>query len=177
MAKKVLIAYATRVGSTIEIAEEIASVLREWGVEVEVRSTHERLDVEQYNAVILGSAIRMGHWLPEAIEFLEQHRAHLKKIPVAYFTVCITMCEDTQENRETVLQYLNPVMQAVPEIRPISIGLLAGEIDTHKLGLLPRLTVKVIHAPVGDFRDWTTIRNWASVIAPVLMGEPDMMYP
>lgn len=177
MAKKILVAYATRVGSTIEIAEAIAAVLQEWGVEVEVRSTHERLDIEHYDGVVLGSAIRMGHLLPEAVEFLQKNRQYLKTIPVAYFTACITMTEDTEENRETVLHYFDPIMQAVPEVRPISIGLFAGEIDTHKLGMVPRIAIKMIHAPIGDYRNWAKIRSWASVIAPQLMSEPEMLYP
>lgn len=177
MTKKILIAYATRVGSTIEVAEEIANVLKEWGVAAEVRSTHERLDVDRYDAVVIGSAVRGGHLLPEAVEFIEKHRYSLKHIPVAYFTVCMTMSEDSDESRETVLHYFDPVMQAYPEIRPISIGLFGGKIDMRELGLLPRMAVALLQKPVGDFRDWHKIRNWASVIAPQLMGEPDILFP
>ncbi|MBE2271635.1 MAG: flavodoxin domain-containing protein [Anaerolinea sp.] len=177
MTKKILLAYATRVGSTIEIAEAVAAVLREWGLDVDVRSTHERLDVDRYEAVIVGSAIRMGKWLPEAVEFVEQHRTSLREIPVAYFVVCHTMSEDTPEHRDMVLHYLDPVMRAVPDVQPLSIGLFGGEINPHKLNLMNQLVVKLVNAPVGDFRNWTQIRNWASVIAPMLMGEPELLYP
>ncbi len=177
MLKKILVAYATRMGSTIDIAEEIAKVLREWGAIVEVRSTHERIEVEYYDAVIVGSAIRIGHLLPEAVEFLEKNRAVLKKVPMAYFVSCITMSEDTPENRETVLHYFDPVMQAVPEITPVSIGLFAGTVDPTNLDFFPRLMVKVNKIPIGDFRDWETIRNWTSAIAPSLIGEAEILFP
>lgn len=177
MTKKILVAYATRVGSTIEVAEEIAKVLQEWGATAEVRSTHERLDVDRYDAVILGSAVRIGHLLPEAIEFLQTHRYSLKRMPVAYFVVCSTMSQDTEENRETVLHYFDPVLQAVPEVRPISIGLFGGKIDLRMLGVVQRVMVTATHKPVGDFRDWDAIRNWACVVAPQLMGEPELFFP
>jgi menaquinone-dependent protoporphyrinogen oxidase len=177
MAKKILVAYATRVGSTIEVAEAIANVFREWGMDAEVRSTHERLDVDHYAAVVLGSAVRAGHLLPEAVDFLEDNRAYLKKIPVAYFVVCNTMTEDTEENRATVLHYFDPVLQAVPELHPISIGLFAGKIDVHQIGIFPRLLVAVKHLQVGDYRNWDAIRNWACAVAPYLLGEPEMLYP
>ena len=177
MKAKFLIAYATRVGSTIEIAEAIGKVLTEWGADVDIRSTSERIDVEDYDAVILGSAIRVGKWLPEAVDFLKTHRAALSTIPTAFFVACMTLHDDTDENRKLVLSYLDPVLEEVPEVRPVSIGLFAGEVNPTKLSLPIRLFIRVNKVPRGDFRRWDDIRRWASSIAPTLLGEPELLYP
>ena len=175
--KKILIAYATRVGSTIEVAQAIADVLTEWGAKVEVRSTNERIDIDRYDAVILGSAIRVGKWLPEAVDFLKTHYDALSTVPTAFFVACMTLHDDCDENRKLVLSYLDPVFEALPDVRPVSIGLFAGEVNPAKLSLPIRLFIRANKVPCGDFRDWDAIRRWASSIAPTLLGEPEMLYP
>jgi menaquinone-dependent protoporphyrinogen oxidase len=175
--KRMLVAYATRVGTTIEVANTVAQVLQDWGATVDVRSTHERIEVEQYDAVILGSAIRQGKWLPEAIDFLKANRKLLAQLPVALYVVCMTMCEDTPRNRETVLSYLDPALGQVPEIHPISIGLFAGAVDPKRFSLAMRWVIRQQHLPTGDHRNWDAIRNWTCSVAPALLGEPELLYP
>lgn len=47
---------------------------------------------------------------------------------MAYFVVCLTMAEDTTENREARLAYLEPLRKATPEVKPVVIGLFAGAV-------------------------------------------------
>ena len=79
-------------------------------------------------------------------------------MPVAYFVVCLTMQDDTEENRRTVEAYLDPVCELV---EPVDKGLFAGALDLSKLGLPLRLAMKAAKASEGDFRDWEAIRAWA----------------
>ena len=74
---RVLVAYATKSGSAQGVAEKIGETLTNRGAEVEVRSVKERLDVTSYDAVVLGSAIRMGKWLKSATSFAEKNRDYL----------------------------------------------------------------------------------------------------
>ena len=90
MAGKILVAYATRAGSTTEAAQAIAEALRalySWGDTVDVLPVKAVNDLSPYRAVIAGSAIRMGHWLPEAVDFVTKNQAELAKVPVAFFLV------------------------------------------------------------------------------------------
>ena len=143
MKNKVLIVYASRAGSTGEVAKAIGQTLSEAGASVDVRSVADENDLGNYQAVIVGSAIRMGRWLPEAVDFVKKHRDELSRMPTAYFVVCSTMKDDTPDNRRKVLAYLDPVRKAAPNIEPVDIGLFAGVMDFSKLSFMDKSMLKV----------------------------------
>ncbi len=160
--KKVLIAYASRAGSTAEVAEAIGQVLRGRGIPADVLPVGQVAGVSTYRAVIIGSAIRMGKWLPEAARLVEKNQASLAGMPAAFFSVCLTMQKDTPENRRKVEDYIKPVVQ---KVRPLTIGLFGGKMDYSRLGFLDRLIVsKMKKVPEGDYRDWAAIRGWAGKV-------------
>ncbi len=159
---KILVAYATKAGSTAEVADEIGRVIEsKGGRKVDVRPVGKLKEVGGYDAVIIGSAIRAGKWLPEATKFVEKHRDALSQVPVAFFTVCLTLKEDTEENRRTVAAYLDPVREVV---QPVDVGIFAGMMDYGKLPFILRLMMKMMKAPEGDFRNWEAIRAWAGQV-------------
>lgn len=160
--RPILVAYATRAGSTREVAEAIGQSLSEHGTRAEVRLVTDVTDLRPYRAVILGSAVHTGKWLPEAVKFVEQHRADLAMIPLVYFLVCATLREDTPEHHCEVLAYLDPVRALV---QPLEVGLFAGKIDADHLPFLERMMVKVTRSPHGDWRDWAAIHEWAGELA------------
>jgi menaquinone-dependent protoporphyrinogen oxidase len=89
---------------------------------------------------------------------VEKNREALSQVPVAYFVVCLTMQENTEENRATVAAYLDPLRRLV---RPREVGLFAGAIDPDKLPFAARLIIKAMKVSKGDYRDWEAIRAWA----------------
>jgi menaquinone-dependent protoporphyrinogen oxidase len=165
MSDKILVAYATAAGSTGEVAEAIGETLRDENMVVDVRRAKGVTDVSGYRAVVVGTGIRAGQ-----VAFLETHQEALSKVPVAYFVVCMTMKDDTEENRRTVAAYLNPVREKVPRVQPVDVGLFAGVVDYSKLPLPMKLIMKAMKKPEGDFRDWEVIRAWATGVRPVLLG-------
>src|SRR5450759_4944121 len=86
MAARVLVAYATKHGSTREIAEYIARTLRDPGVQTAVASARSVKDVAPYDAVILGSALYAAHWRRDANRFVTGHLATLQVRPVWLFS-------------------------------------------------------------------------------------------
>jgi len=165
---RILIAYGSRCGSTGGVAETIGQVLSVAGAAVDVRLVKDVDDLSPYQGVIVGSAIRMGKWLPEAVEFLKTHQGTLSRVSVAYFAVCLTMKDDTAENRRKALGYLDPVRKQFPQVKPADIGLFAGAVDYKKLSFAYSLILKVKGAPEGDFRNWEAIRTWAAGVRPAL---------
>ena len=163
---KILVAYVSRAGSTGEVAEAIGQVLCEAGAAVDVRLAKEVTDLSPYRAVVVGSGIRVGKWLPEAVQFVEQHQEALSRVPVAYFLVCLTLRDDTEENRREVAAYLDPVREVV---QPVDVGLFAGVMDYAKLPFIFRLMMKAMGSPEGDFRDWEAIRDWAGQVSARLV--------
>ncbi len=171
MKKRVLIVYASRAGSTGEVARIIGQALGETGASVDVYPITDANDLNQYQAIIVGSAIRVGKWLPEAAEFVKKHRDKLSRVPAAYFVVCNTMKDDTPENRKKVLAYLDPVRKAAPDIKPVDIGLFAGVIDFSKLSFMDKSMLRMKGVSEGDYRDWAAIKKWGTDVASMLLGK------
>ena len=161
MEKRVLVTYASKCGSTGGVADAIGKELCGKGLAADVALIRNAGDLGSYQGVVVGSAIYMGKWMPEATDFVKKNRDILGRIPVAYFLVCITLAQPTEENRAKVLSYMEPIMKAVPEIRPLGIGTFAGALDYNKLSWLNKQILKAKGAPEGDFRDWNSIRTWA----------------
>ena len=147
MSNKILIAYCSVTGSTGEVAKAIGEVLRAAEAVVQVLPVNEVSDLSGYDAVVVGSSIRAGKWLPEAFDFLDRYQAALSDIPVAYFTTCLTMVRDTEDSRRTVLGYMEPVLQRAPAVQPVGLGLFAGSLDP------TRPQAMSIAGPQGDYRN------------------------
>ena len=172
MNKKILVSYAGRSGSTAGVAEAIGKTLAESGAQVDVISMNEVKDLSPYQAVVAGSAIRKSKWLPEAMQFVQTHRAELAEKRFAEFTVCITLAmSNSEQYRSAVAEWVAPVRA---QVKPLSEGLFAGMLDFSKLPfnwdtLMLRLTVALGIFPRGDRRDWNAIRAWAEKIHPMLL--------
>ncbi len=158
---RVLVAYASKAGSTAEVAVAIGKRLADTGLAVDVRRATNVRSVDGYAAVIVGSAIRAGQWLSEAVRFVRTHREALAARKTAFFTLCMTLQQDTPEHREKVAAYLKPVREI---LEPDEIELFAGKMDYRKLALAPRLIVKGMKVPEGDFRNWDAIGAWADAL-------------
>ena len=162
---KILVTYATRAGSTGEVAEAIGETLNASGATVDVRPVKKLAGLQGYDAVVVGSAIRIGQWLPEAVQCVKTHRATVKTIPTAYFVVCGSLRQDTSEVRDEVRACLDPVCQI---LEPQSLGLFAGKMDYSKLSWLDRTIAKAVKSVEGDWRDWEGIGAWAKELYPML---------
>ena len=170
MSKKILVTYASQSGSTGGVAEAIGKTLAESGAQVEVLPMVEVKDVSPYRAVVAGSAIHGGQWLPEAMQFVQRNQAELAHKPFAAFLVCMTLSMRNGQYREHVATWLDPVRALV---RPVSEGLFAGTLDLAKIPSLSdrlkfRLSVLMGFWKEGDHRDWNAIRTWASGLAAQL---------
>jgi menaquinone-dependent protoporphyrinogen oxidase len=172
MNKKILVTYASRTGSTAEIAEAVCKTLIQNGEETELLPMQDVNDLSPYHAIILGSSIRKSRWLPEAMQFLQTHAAALAHKRVATFTVCITMAMSNDERyQQAVREWIAPVRA---QLQPVSEGLFAGRLDFKKLPwtldtLLFRATVALSILPKGDHRDWNAVHTWAQSLQPLLV--------
>ncbi len=165
--KKVLVTYASKAGSTSEVAAAIADVLSKSGADVTVERIKNVKDISAYQAVVVGSLIRMGRWVPEAKNFLEKNTAALSGVPTAFFTTCGTLKDDNVETRKEVAGYVAPILQI---IKPVDSALFAGKIDFNTMNFLDRLIMeKMIKSPQGDFRDWDAIHAWAAGLVPQML--------
>jgi len=170
MSEKILVTYASRTGSTMGVAGAIGKALMDNGLQTSVCPMSDVTDLGAYDAVIAGSAIREGKWLPEALAFMEAHQAALMKKPFATFVVCMTMAMNNLKARDAVRDWMQPIRQMV---KPVSEGYFAGILDISKVPsvrqrLLFRLSVLAGVWTEGDHRDWEAIRAWADSLPTLL---------
>jgi len=167
VASRILVAYATRAGSTAEVADAIGKKLARKGVVVDVKPLKKVQSLNAYQAVVLGSAIRRGAVLPEMTDFVKTHKSELERLPVAYFIVCMILRDNTEENRKTAASYLDPLRA---EVAGVDAGMFAGKLDYSKLNSVDAFVVKhIIGTPEGDLRDWQKINDWAENLSAKLI--------
>ena len=171
MSEKILVTYASRTGFTAGVADAIGKTLTDLGEEVDILRIQNVKDLTIYKAVVAGSAIQAGKWLPEAIEFIQTYHFSLSQKPFAVFLVCMTMAMPKSDKyRPTIATWLEPVRALV---KPVSEGLFSGGLNIGKIPsfsdrLKFRISVMFGVWKEGDQRDWNAINIWAKSLVPLL---------
>ena len=169
MEKKILVTYASKYGATREIAEKISEELQQKGLQADVLPAGSIRDTTPYLAVILGSAIYVGNWPKEAVEFLKANERTLAEQPVWLFSSGPTGEGDPAELVNG--KRLPASVQAITDrIQPRDIAIFHGSIDPEKINAMEKWAIKnVVKKPFGDFRDWSMILGWTTKISEDLM--------
>ncbi|TDO58802.1 menaquinone-dependent protoporphyrinogen oxidase [Kribbella sp. VKM Ac-2571] len=158
MSKNVLVTYATKMGATASIAGAIGAELRAAGLQVDVHEIEAVQAVTPYDAVVLGSAIYQGRWLPEAVRFLRRHERQLRTRQVWLFhSGPIGAARDQEQPVPPDVSRLARAFQAPP------IKTFAGDLQADAV-----LHDHDLERLVGDSRDWRDIRTWSHRIAAAL---------
>lgn len=173
---KVLVAYATRHGATAGIAEQIATSLRAEGVHAEALPVEEVSGLEEYDAVVLGGAAYMFHWLKAARKFAQRHQAALQRRPVWLFSSGPLGTDEVDDEGHDVREAARPKEfdELTGLLKPRGEEVFFGAYDPEAkpIGLGERMTRMMPAAkaalPAGDFRDWERIDTWARQIAQQL---------
>ena len=163
MNRRILVTYATRTGTTAGVAAAVGETLAARGFDVDVKPIVENPDPSGYEAVIIGSAINGGQWLPEAVTYISDNQQALRQVPVALFCVHIMNLGDDAASKKNRLAYLNAVRALVP---PADEAFFAGQ------GMKPDEVSGIVRwfyrtfkiGPEGDCRDWAKIRGWAETV-------------
>ena len=167
--KSILLAYATRFGSTQEVAESITASLREAGLEVELLPMQEVKRLDNYGAVVLGAAIYNTRWHSEAHKFLLQHQEILRQRPVVIFALGPLSTSESAMLRSR--HQLDRELEKYPWLKPVAVEMFVGKLDPSKLGFFERLGTTP-----SDHRDWEAIRAWAKAL-PAQLQRVDVLQP
>jgi menaquinone-dependent protoporphyrinogen oxidase len=165
--EKILVTYATKYGATKEIAEKIGEVLRQAELPTDVVLVDRVGDLTPYKAIILGSAVYIGKWRKEAVEFLKKNAQALAERPVWLFSSGPTGEGDPVELLKG-WRIPGEMQPLVDQIKLRDIAVFHGSLDNEKMNMVEKWMIKNVKAPVGDFRDWDAITAWATSIVEAL---------
>lgn len=163
--RPILIAYATRGGTTQGLAEAIARVMREKGALFEVRPVEQIRDLSAYRAVVLGSGVRDEKWLPEAIHFVSDHQQTLAKLPLVYFLVYSQLLQEFPQRIEEVLGHLSEVRRTA---EPIEVAIFSRD----QRSVPPQMLVNARAIPQGKWSGWEPISSWAERVYLLFEKQP-----
>ncbi len=160
MSTSILVGYATRSGSTQEVAEAVAATLREGGFAVDVESLQRVKTVEKYSAVVVGAPLFMFRWHRDAMGFLARFREGLLAKPVAVFS--LGPFHDEEEEWKGAREQLDKELAKLAWLAPVTREVFGGKFDPATLRFPFSLLPALKRLPASDIRDWTAIRAWAS---------------
>ena len=164
---RVLVTYASKHGATAEIAEKIGQTLRQAGLQADVLPVNRVSDLKPFQAVVLGSAVYMGQWRKQAVNFLKTNEKSLAERPVWLFSSG-PMGKGDPVQLTKGWRFPKSQGPIIDRIRPRDIALFHGMLDMKKLNFFEKWVIKNVKAPIGDFRDWDAIAAWATAIAGAL---------
>ncbi len=161
---RILVLYASTHGHTGKIAARIAKAI---GPAADLRSADQPNELApwQYDAVIVGASVHAGHHQPAVLDWLSAHSSALSSMPSAFFSVCLTAADDTDEARETSQRYIDEAL-AKTRWEPRLTRTFAGALQYREYDLFTRLLVKLMMKRGGhptdtsrdhDFTDWDDV--------------------
>ncbi len=195
MANKVLVAYTSNAGSTIEVAEAVGKTLSAGGATVEVKDIAALGDIGGYDAYVFAAPMIIG-WHKGMRDFLKANQGMLAGKPVAYLITLLNMVKTGEESYKGVPIFWDPthgspppadgnlnsreqhgsvqhlvgdLLEDVSGIKPVSVGLFGGKLDMSKLNLFGKLFIRfIIRHEEGDFRNWEAIDEWAKSLPSMM---------
>jgi menaquinone-dependent protoporphyrinogen oxidase len=157
----VLLAYATKYGSTEETARMVGAVLGTEGFEVEVWPVNKLPLWKPYAAVVLAAALYMGRLHKDARRFVAERREELSRVPVALIVPGPVGKEE--KDWASAQRQLDKELARWSWLHPVAQKIVGGKWDPSKSGRLVRWMLRKV--PAADARDWLAIRAWARDLA------------
>ncbi len=170
---KLLVATASKHGSTHEIGVHIAATISNRAPTIEtetidMRSINEgtrELALGEYDAFVIGSPVYYGHWLDDPRRFVDRHAALLSRVPVWLFSA------GPLGNPPRPAENTIDASEEVERTQAREHVVFSGVLDRQRLGFAERAVVLALQAPDGDFREWARIDEWATKIGNELTNQ------
>ena len=170
-----LIAYATRFGSTHEIASAIAHELTSAGLTAHAAETGSGLVPEDYDAFVIGSPLYGGKWLASAGLFAAIMAERINGKPVALFSVGTLLLKNPERGRAEHTEFIESLIEVARDsvgLNVVADAVFSGYFDRSNLPLCLRIIDRLVPTPQGDHRNWPEIRAWSKSLAPKFESSP-----
>ncbi len=147
--------------------------LAEYGHCVDVHDAGSVQHVGYYHAVVAGSAVHNGDWLPEGAEFLHRHAQLLAERPVWLFSVGMAPAGHGRRGCWFAARTRIPPAVAPDRdvVNPRDMHSFAGVLEREHTPWYVRPFMRAFGGRFGDFRDWKEVDKRAGGIADKLTAE------
>lgn len=168
MPASVLIAYATRSGSTGEVAQAIGATFHEAGLESDILPVSHVKSLAGKSIVILGAPLYMGRFPKEFYRFLGAHRAALGASRCWCFVLGPTRAEPT--DFEAARKQATRQLLRYGWFHPVDVHIFGGRWDVQGVPFPFSLALHLpgnplAKIPMSDIRDWSAIHDSTMGIA------------
>ncbi len=171
MGDPILVAFATRHGSTQEVANAVARALRTEGLDADVTRLRDVRTLEGYAGVVVGAPLQMFRWHKDAIGFLNRFRGVLTTLPVAVFA--LGPFNDEEKEWAEVRGQLDKELAKFPWFAPVERKVFGGKFDPQTLRFPYNITPGLKKMPARDIRDWGDIQAWGRGLSTTFGGSPE----
>jgi menaquinone-dependent protoporphyrinogen oxidase len=162
---RVLVCAASKHGATAQIGEALAKALCDTGVPAEIRAPEQVVDLQGYDALVLGSGVYMGRWLPAARRLADRVSGRLDGRPVWLFSSGPVGDRSREDSRPPV-----DVTAIIAATGAREHRVFGGRMQRAQLGFFHRAIMAAMHIADGDERDWDEIAAWGKQIAEQLLS-------
>lgn len=165
MSGPVLVAFASRYGSTQEVAEAVACALRGAGLDVDIKPLSQVKSLEGYEGVVMGAPLQMFRWHKDALRLLQRLRSSLSALPVAVFA--LGPFNDVEKEWTEVRGQFDKELAKFPWFQPVSVKVFGGKFDPATLRFPFNAVPGLKKLPPSDIRDWDAVEAWGRELAAV----------
>jgi|SRR6266540_1669259 len=168
---KLLVIYGTTEGQTRKIARYMEDVLQDAGHKVAIAdATEEPPSPEDYDGILIGGSIHMHQYQSAVAHYITRHVAALNKIPGAFFSVCLAVASDMDEEHREAQKITNDFLERTGW-KPLMTTQIAGALKYTQYDFFKRLIMKMISKKEGrttdtskdyEFTDWDQVKQFAS---------------
>jgi menaquinone-dependent protoporphyrinogen oxidase len=180
---RLLIVYGSEEGQTAKIAQHMAALGRDRQHAVDLvhgKNIAGGFNLDNYDAVVVGASIHMGHHQKYMIDFAKRYRSALAPKLTAFFTVCLTAKSDKPADQAQVEQYVDEFIRAT-DWCPDQIAAFAGALLYSQYGLIKRWIMKSISKQTGgdldathdyEYTNWELVDEFADTFLTAVVGAP-----
>ena len=158
---KILIAYASRYGSTKSIADRIRSRIEASNVgDVTVDAVTNIVHLSDFDILIVGSCIHMGSWIGDGSNFIQDNHGYMRQHSMPVWAFSVGMPPKKEEKGEEVK--IEKWLKKKVDIQ--GHKLFQG---CYKMADMPwfwRLFFGCFRFKSEDRRDWDAIDGWTDLI-------------
>lgn len=161
---RVVVSVASRHGATREIGTVIAQAFTDAGIDCDQVEPADLADVSGYDAVVIGSAVYLAEWLPEARDLVERIGPQLVGKPVWLLSSGLAGTPSKRGNSSLA------TTARIADLQARGHRHFPGKLDLLDLTLTERVAVLAARGKYGDNRDLTAVRAWGDQLAAELIS-------